>query len=353
MRILIDFGHPAHVHYFRNFIKIMRGMGHEFTLVARDKEVLHQLLSAYGFRFENRGQGGKGIIGKVLYIFKADWKLFRATRRFKPDLFLSFASTYAAHVSKLYGKPHIALDDTEHAKLELLMYPPFTDVIVNPSSFQKRFSSKQIFLNSFFELCYLHPNYFTADPTVPGIYDLDVTRPYFIVRFVSWTASHDIGARGINNALKADLVSALSEKGRVIISAEGPIPQEFEKYRLHLKPEHLHHLLVFASLYIGEGATTASECVALGTPAIYVNSLDAGTLQEQARDYGLISLRNDEELLAIVNRVLGDISGHKEKARRNREKLLNEKTDPTAFLVDFISKYPDSKKGINIQKHDQ
>ncbi|MGA2408340.1 MAG: hypothetical protein ABSF81_16535 [Bacteroidales bacterium] len=34
--------------------------------------------------------------------------------------------------------------------------------------------------------------------------------------------------------------------------------------------------------------TMASECAMLGTPAIYVNSLDAGTLREQDDKYQLI-----------------------------------------------------------------
>ena len=32
MKILIDMNHPAHVHYFRNFIKLMEAKGHEFRM---------------------------------------------------------------------------------------------------------------------------------------------------------------------------------------------------------------------------------------------------------------------------------------------------------------------------------
>ena len=137
MKILIDLGHPAHIHYFKNFIWQMEARGHTFCLVARDKEVLHILLKEYNFNFTDRGKGGKGIFGKLFYILKADFTIWKITKDFKPDLFLSFASTYAAHVSKVLGKPHIALDDTEHAKIELLMYMPFTDTVLNPFCFRK------------------------------------------------------------------------------------------------------------------------------------------------------------------------------------------------------------------------
>ena len=45
MKILIDTGHPVHVHYFRNFIKIMEKKGHEFIVIFRNKEIEHYLLN--------------------------------------------------------------------------------------------------------------------------------------------------------------------------------------------------------------------------------------------------------------------------------------------------------------------
>jgi hypothetical protein len=39
MKILIDIGHPAHVHFFKNAIRELEGRGHEVKVTARDKEV--------------------------------------------------------------------------------------------------------------------------------------------------------------------------------------------------------------------------------------------------------------------------------------------------------------------------
>ena len=45
MKILIDIGHPAHVHYFKNLIKIMSNSSKaEFLVTSRDKEMAHYLL---------------------------------------------------------------------------------------------------------------------------------------------------------------------------------------------------------------------------------------------------------------------------------------------------------------------
>ena len=57
MKILIDINHPAHVHYFRNIIKSMQTNGHEFHIIARDREVIFELLKAYDIEYTNRGKG--------------------------------------------------------------------------------------------------------------------------------------------------------------------------------------------------------------------------------------------------------------------------------------------------------
>jgi len=342
MRILIDLGHPAHIHYFKNVVSIMQSKGHEFAFVARDKEVLHMLLNQYQINYVPRGKGGRTLIGKLFYILKADFIIYKLARKFKPDVFLSFASTYAAHVSKTMGKPHIVLDDTEHAKFELYMYPPFSTVIINPKSFWKKFSEKQLYLDTFFELNYLHPKYFSPKEDTLKLYQIFVGEVYFILRFVSWNASHDVGSKGLSYLAKMNLVEELSKKGRVFISAEGDLPESLEKYRLKINPVHLHDLLAFASLYVGEGATTASECVTLGVPAIYVNPLNAGTLQEQSEKYGLISLRSEKELKSAFQNIIEDIALTKEKMLNLRKELLQTKIDGTSFLIWFLENYPQS-----------
>ena len=77
MRIFIDIGHPAHVHYFKNFIAAMEKDGHRFRVSARDKEVIHFLLKKYNIAYFNRGKGANSIVGKFAYLFYANVKLLR------------------------------------------------------------------------------------------------------------------------------------------------------------------------------------------------------------------------------------------------------------------------------------
>ena len=67
--------------------------------------------------------------------------------RFKPDIFFSFASPYAAQVSMLIRNPHIAFTDTEHAKLGNLAFSYFSKVILTPTCFDKNFGKKVVYID--------------------------------------------------------------------------------------------------------------------------------------------------------------------------------------------------------------
>lgn len=342
MKIFIDIGHPAHVHYFRNFIQIMENKGHFFFISARDKDVTHKLLDYYGLKFTSRGRGRSGLFGKLTYLLFADVKLFNLAKKFNPDLFMSFSSSYAAHVSKVLKKPHIAFDDTEHAKYEHMMYVPFTDTILTPTCFNKSFGEKQIYFNSYMELSYLHPNRFQVKRDIKNIMGLGSNDNYVILRFVSWSASHDIGHKGLNDTTKIKLIDLLSKNYKVFISSEGDIPEKFEKYKLKIHPSDLHSVLANASLYIGEGSTTASECSVLGVPNIFVNSLTVGYCKEQQDKYKLCyHLKDDKEIADLIKFLLAK-KNSREEWKNKKEKMLRDKIDLTAFMVWFVENYTES-----------
>jgi hypothetical protein len=113
---------------------------------------------------------------------------------------------------------------------------------------------------------------------------------------------------------------------------------------IKISPDLIHQVMAHADLLVTEGATMASECAMLGTPAIYVNSLDAGTLREQEDKYQLIhGFRSSKGVLEKVAELI-NTPDLKETYRLRRQKMLSEKTDPTAFLVWFVENYPGSVK---------
>lgn len=345
MKIIIDIGHPAHVHYFKNFYKIMKSKGHEFLITARDKEVTHELLNAYKIPFISRGKGKNSTLGKILYIFYADCLIINKARKFKPDYFIGFSSLYAAHAAKYLGIPSITYDDTEHAKYELMLYRPYTTYIFTPISYTEDIGKKQFRFKSYMELAYLHKNYFRPNEIIYNYLGIKQNIPYVILRFVSWSASHDKGQFGLDTKTKIKIIERLRPFYKIFISSEGDLPNEFEQYRIKIPAQYMHDALAFADIFIGEGATMASECAILGTPAIYVNSLDLGYLCEHERNGLIAGFKQSEGVFEKLEDWLSN-KQLKIEISEKRNKIIDQMIDPTKMLIWFVENYPNSARTL-------
>lgn len=343
MKILLDIGHPAHVHYFHNFIKIMQDKKHTILVVARDKEVSQELLNAYKIDYVTRGKGKVGLVGKILYLLKTNITMLSKALSFKPDVFLSFGSPYPAQVSWVLRKPHIAFADTEHATLTNYAFMPFSRNIITPNVFQNDLGEKHIKFSGFMEQCYLDKKYFTPSNDVSNLLGIEKDEKYIILRFVSWGAAHDIGHSGLSDESKVELIDKLSKYHKVFISSEGELPEKFIPYKLNISPNEMHDILANTTLFLGEGATMASECAMLGTPAIYVNSLNAGTLKAEEKSGSIFGFRNSTGVMEKAIELL-ETPNLKENFQENRRTLLKESIDVTGFMVWLVENYPKSVK---------
>ena len=341
MRILIDIGHPAHVHLFKHFAHEMIRKGHKIHFTVRKKEFEIDLLKQEGFDYTIIGDHYKLKIGKIWGLFKFTFLVFTTAIKFKPDLFLSHGSMYNAIASFFLGKPNIALEDTGNWE-QVRLYLPFTKAVLTSTSFTANYDYKQVYYEGYHELAYLHPNYFKPDKSILTDLGIKENEKYFILRFVSWDATHDIRQVGINIEIKRQLINLLRQHGKVYISSESKLHSEFELYRFLLPPDKMHDALAFADLYVGEGTTMASECAVLGTPAVYVNSLQRGYTTEQEKKYGLVfNFINGNGVVDKVDELISNPE-LKNKCKEAHSKLLSEKIDVTAFLVWFIENWPES-----------
>ncbi|ADE35631.1 DUF354 domain-containing protein [Methanohalophilus mahii] len=341
MNIVVDIIHPAHVHFFKNFIHIMEERGHNVLVTSRNKDVAKNLLDAYDIEYCTLSTCKSGLLNMGYELIYRDIKLYLKSQSFSPDIFIGEGNPFITHVATLMRKTSILFTNTEHAKLINNSSFPFASVICTPSCFNKNLGKKHIRYNGYLAIAYLHPNYFTPNPTVLEELDLKEDEPFIILRFVSWEASHDVGHHGIQN--KIEFVKELEKYGRVLITSEGDLGPEFEKYKITVSPEKLHDLLYYATLYIGEGATTASECAILGTHAIYVNTLRLGYLDEQEEKYNLTYTFSDpkncekdalDKAISLLKR-----DNLWEEGKKKRKLLLSDKVDVTDFMVNFIGKY--------------
>lgn len=342
MKIVVDINHPAHVHYFKNFIWEMERKGHEILITASEKDVTYKLLNNYGFDYINLGGYGSSLIKKLINIPILDLKMYNIVKNFKPDIFIGAGSIRAAHVSFFLRKKCINFEDTEHSMEQIRLYLPFVDAVCTPSCFKKDLGRKQIKFNGYLELASLHPNYFTPNPAVLDEIGLSKDDIFIILRFVSWGASHDFGQHGLNNKIK--LIKELEKHGRVLITSEGNLDKDLEKYKIKISPEKMHDLMYYASLYVGEGATMATESAILGTPSIYVSSLTGtmGNFIELEQKYGLIfSYSESNEAMKKAVELVQKPQIKKEWSKK-RETLLKDKIDVTGFMVWFIEDFPKS-----------
>lgn len=350
MKVLIGMGHPAHVHFYKNVIWNLKENGHEVRIVCRDKEVALSLLKSYGFEYELYGKYRGNLLSKILEFPYNDYLFYKVAKEFKPDVLTGILNYTVTHIGKLINKPSIIFTDTEHATLANKIACPFADVICTPDCYKLDLGKNQIRYKGYHELAYLHPNYFKPDPTVLDDLGLNQNDKFIILRLVSWEASHDTNAKGFSNDFLEKIVDLLGKYGHVFITSEKKIPTKFEKYKLQISPEKLHSALYYASLFVGEGSTTAVESALLGTPPVHVESLKLksgkivsvteklGYLEELANKGLLFTFMDQEKAFDKCFNLLNDTDA-KNKQLEARDKLLKEKIDVTKFVTNLIEKY--------------
>ncbi len=308
-------------------------------LTTTDKDIALELLNDYGFEYTLLGRTGKSLLRKVLSIPILDWRLYQAVRRFKPDLFMGLGSIRCAHIARLTGKRSIIFNDTEATIKEHILYYPFADRVVSPRCFGRDFGKKHIRYDGYHELAYLHPDRFTPDPTVLQELNISPDEKIFIVRFISWEATHDIGQRGFTDEGKRRLINALDQHGRVIITSEGSLPDDLQKFQMRISPTRMHDVLAHATMCIGEGATMASEAVVLGIPVVFLSTLVHNYLHEQADEYQLMHIFNEQEGAIRKVEELLQVPNLREQWQSRRERMLADKVDVTAFMLDFVDQF--------------
>ena len=335
MKVLVDITHPAHVHFFKYAIRDWQAHGHQVVVTSRDKDLTLYLLDRYGFHHTMLSQARKGVLGLGLEMLERGRKLWGIVRSERPAVLTGVGGTFIAPVGKLTGTPVVIFTDTEHAKVSNAIAFPLADVVCTPACYEDRIGRKQVTYAGYQELAYLHPNRFTPDPSQLQSFGVSSEEPYIVMRLVAWASGHDVGDKGFTDLRAA--VETLSRYGRVLISSENPLPSDLAQYEVAVSPEQIHHLLAFATLYIGESATMTSESAILGVPSIFISTSTRGYTNEQERKYGLVYTFSDPKTAQIEGICLAEELLKKENLgqqwQEKRAKMLDEKQDVTQFIA--------------------
>lgn len=337
MDVVISIQHPAHVHLYRYVVRELESRGHIVHVFARDEPIIRVLLDTYGIDYEAlSGPGhtpGPRAVGQCAY----EWRLLMHAVRISPDVMTAVGGVSVAHVATLVGARCVVFTDTEHATLTNALALPLADQVCTPTCYRENHGEKQHRYDGCHELVYLHPDRFTPDPSVLDQANVDPDQRYAILRSVAWNAAHDSDNGGFDDV--AEVIERLEQSGaRVLITAEGDVPFGYADRCVDIQPHQMHDLLYYADLFVGEGATMAVESAVLGTPAVYVNTLDTGLTDTLAEDYGLLFRCHGEDRQHRAVERAADLLANDDQYdwERRRVELLADVDDPLDHAVNQI-----------------
>jgi uncharacterized protein len=340
-RILVDIGHPAHVHLFRNAINIWQSHGHDVAITTRNKDVAVDLLKSYGLPYEIVSKARKGVLGLAYELVEHDFGVLKAAIRHRSQILLG-TSVAITHVAPFVGAKSVVFneDDASVAKAFVRLAYPFAHKIVTPITLTENHGKKHITYDGYQKLAYLHPKYFSPDPAILDKLGLSKDERFFLLRFVSQQAAHDRGEFGMGTELQLRIIEILQKHGKVFITSELPLTQEFESFRIPIHPSEMHNVLAFADIFIGDSQSMTVEAAILGVPSLRINSFaDRCSILIELQNkyqltYGFFPYQK-EEIINMLSKWLTDVN-LKEKWQVKRKKLLEDKIDVTDWMVGFI-----------------
>ena len=370
MNIGLFLGHPAHFHMLKNAAVRLSNKGHNVQFVIKKKDILISLLENAGYSYTLiRGDRGNGIVDLIGSVIGMEINMCQFLKQNKIDVLVG--STLSFATSALKRIPTIIMGEDDSAvipRYTYIVYPWATTILTPSVCDNGRWNNKSTKYPSYHELAYLHPNHFTPDCQLVEKYGIDVSTPFFIIRFSSLNAYHDGGIQGINTEIAQRLIDILSPHGQIYITSERELEPQFEPYRIRINPLDMHHVMAFASLYIGDSQTMAAEAGVLGTPFVRFNDfvgrigylreledvyqlgygIHATPLSEEStirRNDGSLQPSGVESLYDAVEKLVA-MPAEERRAlyASRREKMLSEKIDYAKFLTWFIENYPDSQQ---------
>lgn len=346
MKVLFDVGHPAHVHYFKNLIHSLVGKN-EVIVTCRESKIVQDLLTRYEIPYRIIGLKGSSIFGKAKKQIYFANKLRDLINKENIDV-AAGASGAAVHGALFTRAKSILFDDDDQCVQPLMskFITPFADVKLSPDALSFEKLPRAIYYPGYHELAYLHPNRFTPNLEVLHKYGLKEQDKYYILRFNAFKAHHDVNEGGMNLHQKRRLVHLLSLYGRVFITTEDQIDDEFKDHKMKIAPEDMHHFLAFAELLVSDSQTMSSEAAVLGTPAFRCNTFAGrlAVLEEEEKRYGLTKAFLPRQFDWMIENINQHIQNNTLKVdwHIKRQKLLQDKIDVTSFWEWVIINFPSS-----------
>ncbi|PKN73289.1 MAG: hypothetical protein CVU50_03070 [Candidatus Cloacimonetes bacterium HGW-Cloacimonetes-3] len=351
MNILIDIGHPAHVHYFKNLYNILSEKHHVFV-TCKSVPIITKLLSHYQIPYVVLGDKGSTILHKL----KQQVVLTSKMRSILSERGIGLAigaSALIVHAAKFTRTRTILFDDDDQIvqPFTARFVTPFADVVVSPDALKHEGISKAIYYPGYHELAYLHPKRFTPNPEVLMNYGLTKQDKYFILRFNAFKAHHDIKEGGMSSEQKNQLIELLKQYGKVFVTTEAKLDPQFDKYKMPILPHEMHDFMYYSQMLVSDSQTMSTEASVMAVPAFRCNTFAGrlAVLEEEEKKYGLTFSylpRQFDWMLESINTLLAD-PNYKEEWLVRSDRMLQDKIDVTSFWAWLIENSPHSLNEVS------
>jgi uncharacterized protein len=355
MNLAVFANTPAQIHFFKNIVKKIESDGNNVYMLIRAqgeaRDIAQELgISYYSYSSEsNKLDSSK--LSKMLSVPHDILRAYDYLKNLNINLITGFG-LYDAYESFLLRVPSIIFTDDEPKSVSKIFnayfnaYYPFISTLITPTSFRCDYGKKHYKINSFKELSYLHPKYYTPNDDIYDILKIDRSEPFVLLRFNSFKAFHDFYITGFSEDDKIKLANDMERYAHVFITNEGELSSELKKYQIKIPKSRIHDVLYYTNLFITDTATMATEAAILGTPTIRCNSLvgenDLGNFIELEKKFHLISNHKYPQTAIEKANELIQIPNLKKTWRSRSNILLEEKIDISEFFYKLIINYPES-----------
>lgn len=346
LNVLADVTHPSLAKFFGEVCRDLEGHGHRTVIASRRKDRTTDLLNRDGLRHTVASRTfDRGMVGLATELVVRVVRLVRLIRRHDIDIVLT-RSPAGCIAGRIAGaKVMFDTDDGRGAGIHHSLAAPLAHVITSPEWLADDFGARHQRYRSLKSFAYLHPVRFTPDPHVTRLFGVPDGQPIFILRRSAYSASHDAGHGGVDDALARAVVKQLSAAGFVVISSEEDRDDDLATTdTLDRHPELLHQLIAASSLVVTDGASVAEEAVVLGAFALFVSDFawKRGYLNSLEESYGALEQytpAQGDQVLERIDSILVGLPQVGAQAASTKERLLSDQDDLVAWYREFIEKW--------------
>jgi len=350
MRFLFYIVHPAKYQFHKVQINALKAKGHKVDIVINTKDILEDLIKEEGWEYTNIFPNSRKIKGFHVYfaaiisIFLTVYRLWKYTRGKKYDVFVGDLLSVLGRIKGVTSFIHT--DDVLAAVPEQAIFLKTINYVISPEVTDiGKYKSKKIAYKGYKALAHLHPNHFKPDESRISP-ELQGAKPYFLIRCTGFGATHDIGKTGVSDNVLNKLIPLLEPYGKILITSERELPDNFKKYSLKILKNDITHYINYAQLFIGDSTTMCTEAAVLGTPAVEFDEYfyEIEQMLEIEKKYQLIHCFRTHQLADFLEKISELITTKdlKNIYKERRQKLLNETMDVSSFLIWLFENHPKS-----------